>query len=93
MGFIFLNPTKLVWFFLIFLRISRDFTRHRTELQEKLDRDLHKQALHFYAKHLSKILITAIRSLAGEGRRGSGQSGEPAAISAGQGARLDHKLT
>jgi hypothetical protein len=75
------------------LKLFRNFTRHWTELQEKLDRDLHKQALHFYTKHLSKILITAIRSLAGEGRRGSGQSGEPAAISAGQAAGLDHKLT
>jgi hypothetical protein len=93
MGFIFLNPTKLVWDFSDFLRISRDFTRHWTELQEKLDRDLHKQALHFYTKHPNKILINAIGSLAGEGRRGSGQSGEPAAISAGQAAGLDHKLT
>jgi hypothetical protein len=55
--------------------------------------DLYNQALYFYAKHPSKILITAIRSLAGEGRRGYGQSGEPAAISAGQVAGLDHKLT
>jgi hypothetical protein len=78
---------------MIFLRISRNFTRHWTELQEKLGRGLHKQALHFYAKHLSKILIIAIGSLAGEGQRGSGQSGEPAAISAGQVAGLDHKLT
>jgi hypothetical protein len=55
--------------------------------------DLHKQALHFYTKHPNKIRINAIGSLVGEGRRGSGQSGEPAAISVGQAAGLDHKLT
>jgi hypothetical protein len=47
MGFIFLNPTKLVWDFSDFLRISRDFTRPWTKLQEKLDKDLYNQALEF----------------------------------------------
>jgi hypothetical protein len=41
MGFIFLNPTKLVWDFSDFLRISRHFKRHWTKLQEKLDKDLY----------------------------------------------------
>jgi hypothetical protein len=89
-GFHFLNPTKLVWDFLIFLRISRSFTRQWTKLQEKLDRVLHKPALKFYPKHPNKIQIAAIESLAGEGGAGPAKSGEPAAIPAGQAAVGDH---
>jgi hypothetical protein len=59
----------------MFLRISRNFLRHWTELQEKLDRDLHNQALDFYAKHPRTIAIKAIRPLAGPGVVGTASAG------------------
>jgi hypothetical protein len=93
MGFIILNPAKLVLHFFRFPRISRHFTRHWTNLQEKLDRVLHKPALQFYTKHPNQIRITAIGSLAGEGGAGAANSGEPAALLAGQAAWWDQQLT
>jgi hypothetical protein len=64
-----------------------------TKLQEKLDRVLHKLALQFYTKHPNKIQSNAIGSLAGEGGAGAANSGEPAALSAGQAAGWDQQLT
>jgi hypothetical protein len=46
-GFLFLNLTNWFGIFLMFLRISKNFLRHWTELQENLDSDLHNQALDF----------------------------------------------
>jgi hypothetical protein len=90
---IFLNPTKLVWYFSDFLRISRNFTRCWAKLQELLDRDLHKQALHFYAKHPRNNRIVAIWPLAGRAARARPIAGELAALPAGQAAQCDHVLT
>jgi hypothetical protein len=78
---------------MIFLRISRNFLRHWTELQENLDRDLRNQALDSYAKHPRTIAIKAIRPFAGPGGAGTASAGELAALSAGQAAGLDHMLT
>jgi hypothetical protein len=78
---------------MIFLQISRNFLRHWIELQEKLDRDLHNQALDFYAKHPRIIAIKAIRPLAGQGGASTASAGEPAALPARQVAGLDHMLT
>jgi hypothetical protein len=58
-----------------------------------LDRVLNNYALDFYAKHLSKIQINAIGSLAGEGGAGAASSGKPVALPAGQAAGHDQELT
>jgi hypothetical protein len=86
------NKIGLV-FFLIFLRISRNFTRRWAKLQEILDRDLHKHALHFYAKHPRSIQIIAIWPLAGRAARAWPIAGELAALPVGQAAQHDHVLT
>jgi hypothetical protein len=92
-GFIFLNPPKLVLYFSDFLRISRNFTRRWAKLQDTLDRDLHKHALHFYAKHPRSIQIIAIWPLAGRAVRARPIAGELAALPAGQEAQHVHVLT
>jgi hypothetical protein len=92
-GFLFWTQQNWFGIFLIFLRISRNFTRRWTELQRNLDRVLNNYALDFYAKHPRQNSMLAIGPLAGEGGAAPAKSGEPAAIPAGQVARLDHTLT
>jgi hypothetical protein len=55
MGFTLLNTTKWFGIFLILLRISRNFLRLWTDLQENLDRFLCNQALTFTRNTLQRF--------------------------------------
>jgi hypothetical protein len=92
-GFLSLNPTKLVWHFAEFSTIFWEFSSALDQKAIKLRYDSSRIGPKIYTQHPDKKAILAIGPLAGEAAWLRPNPGKPAALPAGQAAGLDQGLT